>query len=100
MLPHQRNKVDISVSYSSSHPTPPLILPNSATPLRHTSKPHAQADGISNSPQSLTAEEQKLFRLYGKLPSKKDILKNKLKVPYPPTSQPTATLQASNAVQF
>ncbi|KAF8545077.1 camp-regulated phosphoprotein/endosulfine conserved region-domain-containing protein, partial [Trichophaea hybrida] len=40
MLPHQRNKVDIS---------------------------------------SLNAEEQKLFRLYGKLPSKKDILKNKLK---------------------
>ncbi|KAA8907861.1 camp-regulated phospho protein/endosulfine conserved region-domain-containing protein [Sphaerosporella brunnea] len=40
MLPHQRNKVDIS---------------------------------------SLSAEEQKLFRLYGKLPSKKDILKNKLK---------------------
>ncbi|CCX33346.1 camp-regulated phosphoprotein/endosulfine conserved region-domain-containing protein [Pyronema domesticum] len=40
MLPHQRNKVDIS---------------------------------------SLTAEEQKLFRLYGKLPTKKDVLKNKLK---------------------
>jgi len=28
---------------------------------------------------SLTEEEQKLFRLYGKLPSKKDILSNKLK---------------------
>ncbi|RPB13684.1 Endosulfine-domain-containing protein [Morchella conica CCBAS932] len=28
---------------------------------------------------SLTEEEQRLFRLYGKLPSKKDILKNKLK---------------------
>ncbi|TGZ82880.1 ORC2-domain-containing protein [Ascodesmis nigricans] len=27
----------------------------------------------------MTEEEQKLFRLYGKLPSKKDILKNKLK---------------------
>lgn len=40
MLPHQKNKVDIS---------------------------------------TLTAEEQKLFKLYGKLPSKKDILKNKLK---------------------
>jgi len=28
---------------------------------------------------SLSEEEQRLFRLYGKLPSKKDILKNKLK---------------------
>ncbi|KAK4692916.1 hypothetical protein P7C71_g4385, partial [Lecanoromycetidae sp. Uapishka_2] len=28
---------------------------------------------------SLNEEEQKLFRLYGKLPSKKDILQNKLK---------------------
>ncbi|RPA95140.1 Endosulfine-domain-containing protein, partial [Choiromyces venosus 120613-1] len=28
---------------------------------------------------SMNEEEQKLFRLYGKLPSKKDILKNKLK---------------------
>lgn len=40
MLPHQKNKVDIS---------------------------------------SLSEEEQKLFRLYGKLPSKKDILSQKLK---------------------
>jgi len=30
-------------------------------------------------PQSLTEEEQKLFRLYGKLPNKKDLLQNKLK---------------------
>lgn len=30
--------------------------------------------------KAMTEEEQKLFRLYGKLPSKKDILKNKLKV--------------------
>ncbi|KAF3917516.1 hypothetical protein ABW21_db0208573 [Orbilia brochopaga] len=29
--------------------------------------------------QSLSEEDQKLFRLYGKLPSKKDILSNKLK---------------------
>ncbi|CAF9931900.1 MAG: hypothetical protein HETSPECPRED_008212 [Heterodermia speciosa] len=28
---------------------------------------------------SLTEEEQKLFRLYGKLPNKKDLLQNKLK---------------------
>lgn len=30
--------------------------------------------------QSLTEEEQKLFRLYGKLPDKKNLLGNKLKV--------------------
>ena len=30
--------------------------------------------------QSLTEEEQKLFRLYGKLPTRKDLLANKLKV--------------------
>jgi len=29
--------------------------------------------------QTLTEEEQKLFRLYGKLPNKKDLLQNKLK---------------------
>ena len=30
--------------------------------------------------QSLTEEEQKLFRLYGKLPTRKDVVGNKLKV--------------------
>ena len=30
--------------------------------------------------QTLGEEEQKLFRLYGKLPNKKDLLQNKLKV--------------------
>jgi cAMP-regulated phosphoprotein/endosulfine conserved region len=30
-------------------------------------------------PQSLSADEQRLFRLYGKLPNKKDLLQNKLK---------------------
>lgn len=29
--------------------------------------------------QQLSEEEQKLFRLYGKLPNKKDLLQNKLK---------------------
>lgn len=29
--------------------------------------------------QQLTEEEQKLFRLYGKLPNKRDLLQNKLK---------------------
>lgn len=30
--------------------------------------------------QSLSEEEQKLFRLYGKLPTRKDLVGNKLKV--------------------
>jgi hypothetical protein len=30
--------------------------------------------------QKMSADEQKLFRLYGKLPNKKDLLQNKLKV--------------------
>ena len=30
--------------------------------------------------QSLSEEEQKVFRLYGKLPDRKDLLANKLKV--------------------
>ena len=33
--------------------------------------------------QKLTADEQRLFRLYGKLPNKKDLLQNKLKVRLP-----------------
>lgn len=31
----------------------------------------------------MSEEEQKLFRLYGKLPNKKDLLQNKLKVSIP-----------------
>jgi hypothetical protein len=30
--------------------------------------------------QKMSADEAKLFRLYGKLPNKKDLLQNKLKV--------------------
>lgn len=30
--------------------------------------------------QSLSEDEKRLFRLYGKLPNKKDLLQNKLKV--------------------
>ena len=33
--------------------------------------------------QQMTADEQRLFRLYGKLPNRKDLLQNKLKVPFP-----------------
>jgi hypothetical protein len=60
MNPHQKNKVDISVS---SH-SPPIHTEK----LRHI--PY----------KSLSADEQRLFRLYGKLPNKKDLLQNKLKV--------------------
>ena len=31
-------------------------------------------------PQKLSPDEQRLFRLYGKLPNKSDLLQNKLKV--------------------
>ena len=67
MNPHQQNKVDISVSRRSIASTPPKLLTHF---------------------QSLSPEEQRLFRLYGKMPNKKDVLQNKLKVSYmlPPSS--------------
>ena len=34
---------------------------------------------LTKNEQQLSEEEQKLFRLYGKLPNKKDLLQNKLK---------------------
>lgn len=34
----------------------------------------------ARSTQSLSEQEQKLYRLYGKLPTRKDLLSNKLKV--------------------
>jgi len=61
MNPHQQNKVDISVR----------TLLNSNTQL----KIHAHSQK-----QSMSADEQRLFRMYGKLPNKKDLLQNKLKV--------------------
>jgi cAMP-regulated phosphoprotein/endosulfine conserved region len=61
MNPHQKNKIDISVSI-------PLL------PVQKL-----QLTGVL-SMQSLSADEQRLFRLYGKLPNKKDLLQNKLKV--------------------
>ncbi|KAM0715275.1 hypothetical protein Q7P37_008773 [Cladosporium fusiforme] len=59
MNPHQKNKVDVSL-----HPIDHTIIQPPTDRLSH---------------QSLTEEEQKLFRLYGKLPNKKDLLQNKLK---------------------
>jgi hypothetical protein len=61
MNPHQKNKIDISVS------TPSLSMQK------------VQLTGVLLM-QSLSADEQRLFRLYGKLPNKKDLLQNKLKV--------------------
>lgn len=57
MLPHQRNKIDISVRISTR-----------------------RSPGSSLTAQSLSEEEQKVFRLYGKLPDRRDLLENKLKV--------------------
>jgi hypothetical protein len=34
--------------------------------------------------QKMSADEARLFRLYGKLPNKKDLLQNKLKVRFQP----------------
>lgn len=78
MLPAQRNKVDISVSVrcylhvrgAQPHGT---SLGSMLTCLLTLPALHPPR-------QSLTEEEQKLFRLYGKLPTRKDILGNKLKV--------------------
>lgn len=48
--------------------------------------------------QSLSPEEQRLFRLYGKMPNKKDVLQNKLKVSYmlPLPSPQTPTVACDN----
>lgn len=64
MNPHQKNKVDISVRIKSALLA---VWPSSCSTLTHAS-------------QSLSPDEQRLFRLYGKLPNKKDLLQNKLKV--------------------
>jgi hypothetical protein len=59
MNPHQNNKVDINVRPSSAAVcTSRLII----------------------SPQAMSPDEQRLFRMYGKLPDKKNLLQNKLKV--------------------
>jgi len=65
--PHKNNKVDISVRSSPDPPTPK----KPSLPQRLT-RPVCLI-------QSLSEEEAKLFRLYGKLPNKKDLLQNKLK---------------------
>jgi hypothetical protein len=65
MNPHQNNKVDINVrSPSAAVCTSRLII----------------------SPQAMSPDEQRLFRMYGKLPDKKNLLQNKLKVLAPPPS--------------
>lgn len=56
--PHKQNKVDVSVRI----PAALLNLVETLTPCW----------------QSLSEEEQKLFRLYGKLPNKKDLFSKKL----------------------
>ena len=66
MNPHQKNKIDINVR---DVPAP--------------------SDHLLTMTQTLSSDEQRLFRLYGKLPNKKDLLQNKLKV-----------RQASSIVRF
>lgn len=65
MNPHQKNKVDINVrSPSAAICTSRLII----------------------STQAMSPDEQRLFRMYGKLPDKKNLLQNKLKVRISATS--------------
>lgn len=64
MNPHQQNKIDVKVRL----PHPLLHLSTAANP------PHQQ---------SLSPDEQRLLRMYGKIPNKKDLLQNKLKVRQP-----------------
>ncbi|RMZ89301.1 hypothetical protein DV736_g3463, partial [Chaetothyriales sp. CBS 134916] len=58
MNPHQKNKIDVSVGQDLPH----------------------QAVSGTKVVQKLSPDEQNLFRLYGKVPNKKDLLQNKLKV--------------------
>jgi hypothetical protein len=77
MNPHQKNKIDVNVC--------PQALPCRAA---------------INNPQALSADEQRLFRLYGKLPNKKDLLQNKLKVRSQyATSTPTSLSPTDRAQQ-
>lgn len=62
MNPHQQNKIDIKVCFLSS-------LSGALPPLTR-----------SCTQQSLSPDEQRLLRMYGKIPNKKDLLQNKLKV--------------------
>ena len=64
--PHKQNKVDVSVRLT---PSLPNMVPDILIPLCQSLTPFWQ---------SLTEEEQKLFRLYGKLPNKKDLFSKKL----------------------
>ena len=66
MNPHQQNKLDIGVS------TERLLR-------KETSLDNLEV-ALIGSYQKLSPDEQRLFRLYGKLPTKKDVLQNKLKV--------------------
>ncbi|PIA93940.1 mRNA stability protein [Cercospora beticola] len=68
--PHKQNKVDVSVRLRPiSLPVQPNLVPDVLIPLCESLTPFWQ---------SLTEEEQKLFRLYGKLPNKKDLFSKKL----------------------
>jgi hypothetical protein len=63
MNPHQQNKIDVKAGSSSS--------PLSLRPVPSL---------LTSSQQALSPDEQRLLRMYGKIPNKKDLLQNKLKV--------------------
>jgi len=62
MNPHQKNKVDVNVR------------------KRHM---NGKQDDPLTQQQALSPDEQRLFRMYGKLPDKKNLLQHKLKVSRP-----------------
>jgi hypothetical protein len=69
MLPFKRNKIDISVSIDASCHSHPIVLTMTITTV-----------------QKMSEEEQKLFRLYGKLPTHKNVLTKMQGVRHSPSS--------------
>lgn len=84
MNPLKTNKIDINVSKHLRHITLAACQSmDEATPFRckATSNVKSINSHFTSVPlQQLTEEEQKVFRLYGKLPDRKDLLDRKLKV--------------------
>lgn len=78
MNPHQKNKIDVSVRRTSSclpASVPPSISP--CVPFKPQRKGKKKQKRLTSSPslplQTLSPEEQRLFRLYGKLPSQASV---------------------------
>lgn len=90
MNPHQKNKIDVSVRCSPDPTLKPLLTKQSPLPYAHpiklpfllllpalppTNPPSSLMTKTPSFPrfQTLSPEEQRLFRLYGKLPSQASV---------------------------